>query len=213
MVEHDYLARGMSLEARPGDMIAESDGADDDLVRRVVAGETERFEDLLLRHGNHVRRIVGGHVPPDRVAEIAHDVFVKAYTGLGTYRFEEPFSHWLATIAIRTCYDYWRGQQAVDLPVSALTAEHQRWIDHVMAARSDEDFDEQARRQEAAEVLRWALAQLSPENRLVVTLVHLDGYSVRETAALLGWSVTNVKVRAYRARQALRNMLEELDRR
>ena len=56
-------------------------------------------------------------------------------------------------------------------------------------------------------VLEWALRQLSPENRAVLTLVHLDGYSVREAAQLLGWSLVNVKVRAHRARQALRALL------
>ena len=213
MVEHYYPARGMSLETLPGDMMAQSFRADDDLVRRVVAGETECFEDLMLRHRNHVRRIVGNHVPHDRVAEVAQEIFVKAYTGLGTYRFEEPFPHWLATIAVRSCYDFWRTQQVADVPVSALTADHHRWIDRVMAARSDEDFAEQARREEASEVLQWALARLSPENRLVVTLVHLDGHSIREAAALLGWSVVNVKVRAHRARRALRNILEELETR
>lgn len=209
MVERYYPTGGMSLETLPGDTMAQSEGADGDLVRRVVAGETERFEDLMLRHRDHVKRIVGGHIPPDRVAEVAHEVFVKAYTGLGTYRFEEPLPHWLATIAVRTCYDFWRTQQTADLPVSTLTTEHQRWIDHVMSAQSDESFAEQARRQEAREVLQWALARLSPENRLVVTLVHLDGYSVREAAALLGWSVINVKVRAHRARQLLRTILKE----
>jgi RNA polymerase sigma-70 factor (ECF subfamily) len=61
--------------------------------------------------------------------------------------------------------------------------------------------------------LQWALGRLSPENRLVVTLVHLDGHSIREAAALLGWSMINVKVRAHRARRALRNILEELETR
>lgn len=189
--------------------MAQSDCADGDLVQRVVAGETERFEDLMLRHRDHVRRIVAGHVPFDRVAEVTHEVFVKAYTGLETYRSEEPLPHWLATIAVRTCYDFWRTQRAADVPVSTLTAEHQRWIDRVLVTQSNEGFAEQVRRQEASEVLEWALARLSPENRLVVTLVHLDGYSVREAAALLGWSVINVKVRTHRARQLLRDILRE----
>jgi RNA polymerase sigma-70 factor (ECF subfamily) len=53
------------------------------------------------------------------------------------------------------------------------------------------------------------LGQLSPENRLVLTLVYLEGHSVREAARLLGWSAVNVKVRAYRARQALRQLFLE----
>src|SRR5215831_9987391 len=71
MVEHCYPTGGMSLETLPGDTMAQLEGADGDLVQRVVAGETERFEDLMLRHRDHVRRIVGGHIPPDRVAEVA----------------------------------------------------------------------------------------------------------------------------------------------
>ena len=85
-------------------------------------------------------------------------------------------------------------------------------MDHVLAAESDDQFREQARRQEAAELLQWALGQLSAENRLVLTLVHLDGNSVREAAQLLGWSVVNVKVRAHRARRMLRTLLLERKR-
>jgi RNA polymerase sigma-70 factor (ECF subfamily) len=85
-------------------------------------------------------------------------------------------------------------------------------MDHVQAAESDDQFHEQAKRQEAAELLQWALGHLSAENRLVLTLVHLDGYSVREAARLLGWSVVNVKVRAHRARHQLRKLLLERKR-
>lgn len=91
--------------------------------------------------------------------------------------------------------------------MSALTSEHQQWMDQVLAAQSETQFVVQARRRDAVEVLEWALAQLSPENRAVLTLVHLDGYSVREAAQLLGWSAINVKVRAHRARHALRKIL------
>ena len=61
MVEHYYPARGMSLETLPGDMMAQSFRADDELVRRVVAGETECFEDLMLRSA----RSGGGSRPGD----------------------------------------------------------------------------------------------------------------------------------------------------
>ncbi len=181
--------------------------SDEELIRLVVVGDVELFEVLMHRHQDHVSRIAGGHVPSEMVPEVAHEVFVKAYTGLATFAFEQPFPHWLATIAIRTCYDFWRTHKGADVPVSALTADHQRWIDRVLATQSDEEFSEQSRQQEATEVLQWALAQLSPENRMVVTLVHLDGHSVQEAADVLGWSVVNVKVRAHRARQALRHLL------
>jgi len=177
------------------------------LLRRIRRGATEQFADVIRRHQPHVIRIVSRRVPSDAVGEIVHDVFVRAYFGLAKFSESVSLDHWLAGIAVRTCYDFWRARKRGDVPVSALTDEHHRWIDQVLATQSDTQFQDQVRRQEAAEVLEWALAQLSPENRAVLTLVHLDGHSVREAAELLGWSVVNVKVRAHRARQVLRKLL------
>lgn len=183
-----------------------------EIIRRVLQGEIDRFAQLIARYQQHVAKIANRHVPSDRVAEVAHDVFVRAYSSLSSFSGQTPFEHWLSGIAVRTCYDFWRARRREELPVSALATEHQVWMDHVLAAESDEQFREQARRQEASELLQWALGHLSAENRLVLTLVHLDGYSVREAADLLGWTVVNVKVRAHRARHALRELLLERKR-
>jgi RNA polymerase sigma-70 factor, ECF subfamily len=187
---------------------------DDEIIRRVLAGDTDLFEELLMRYQEHVGRIVAGHVPREIVDEVAHDVFVRAYTSLPTYSFRTPFSHWLSTIAVRSCYDAWRSVSArkeVSLSGSSDAAEEQQqWIEHVLATESKERFDVMVRQQDATNLLQGALAQLSPENRMVITLVHLEGRSVREAAELLGWSVVNVKVRAHRARQQLRKILNVL---
>lgn len=182
------------------------------IIRRVLKGEIDCFAELIARYQQHVTRITNRHVPSDRVAEVAHDVFVRAYSSLSSFSRQTPFEHWLSGIAVRTCYDFWRARRREDVPVSALATEHQAWMDHVLAAESDAQFHEQSRRQEAAELLQWALGHLSAENRLVLTLVHLDGYSVRDAAGLLGWSVVNVKVRAHRARHQLRTLLLERKR-
>ena len=187
---------------------------DEEIIRRVLVGDTDLFEELLMRYQEHVGRIVGGHVPREMVDEVAHDVFVRAYTSLPTYSFRTPFSHWLSTIAVRTCYDAWRTVSArKEVPLSGpseVPDEQQQWTEHVLARESKERFDAMIQQQDATNLLQWALAQLSPENRMVVTLVHLEGHSVREAAELLGWTVVNVKVRAHRARQQLRKILETL---
>jgi RNA polymerase sigma-70 factor (ECF subfamily) len=178
-----------------------------ELLRRIREGDTERFAELIDRYQGHVGRIVGQRVPPDRVRELVHEVFVRAYVNLGQFSEAVPFNHWLAGIAVRTCYDFWRGHNREEVPVSALNEAHQRWMEQTLSAQSDNEFRHQTTKREAAEVLDWALRQLSPENRAVLTLVHLEGYSIRETAQLLGWSLVNVKVRAHRARQTLRALL------
>lgn len=188
--------------------------SDEEIIRRVVAGEVDLFEELLRRYQAHVGRIVAGHVPREMVEEVAHDVFVRAYTSLPTYSFRTPFPHWLSTIAVRSCYDVWRSVSArKEVPLSGpsdAVEEQQQWTEHLLAAESKARFDTMARQQDAANLLQGALARLSPENRMVVTLVHLEGHSVREAADLLGWTVVNVKVRAHRARQQLRKILDTL---
>ena len=187
--------------------LGRSSREESELIRRIREGDTERFAELITRHQHHVGRIVGRRVPPDRVRELVHEVFVRAYVNLAQFSASVPFGHWLAGISVRTCYDFWRSRTRDEVPVSALTEEHQRWIEQTLAERSDRQFRDQTANREAAEVLEWALRQLSPENRAVLTLVHLEGHSVREAAQLLGWSLVNVKVRAHRARQALRALL------
>jgi RNA polymerase sigma-70 factor (ECF subfamily) len=197
--------------AAAGDTKTAAGPTDEEIIRRVLAGEVDLFAELITRYQQHVGRIVAGHVRRDMVEEVSHDVFVRAYTSLATYSFRTPLSHWLARIALHTCADAWRSSPARrEVPQSSLEQEHQQWADRLLATESKERFEELSRQEEAKELLRWGLERLSPENRLVLTLVHLEGYSVKEAAERLGWSVINVKVRAHRARQQLRKNLDGL---
>ena len=182
---------------------------DSDLICRIKEGDSEGFAQLIERYQGRVSRIVGRRVPADRVSELVHDVFVRAYVNLPRFSQQAPFEHWLAGIAVRTCYDFWRVRAHEEVPASALTEDHQGWIEQTLSVQSEREFREQTAKREAAEVLEWALSRVSPEQRAVLTLVHLDGYSVREAAELLGWTVINVKVRAHRARRALRALLRD----
>jgi len=194
-----------------GERVVSTEPADEEIIRRVLAGEIDLFAGVMTRYQEHVGRIVAGHVPREMAEEVAHDAFVRAYRSLSTYSFRTPFAHWLATIAVRACYDAWRTVLArKDTPAGAMGEEDQQWAQRLLAAKSDERFQDMVRQQETHDLLHKALAQLSPENRMVLTLVHLEGHSVREAAELLGWTVVNVKVRAHRARHQLRKILEPL---
>ncbi len=182
---------------------------DDSIVRSVLDGDINAFSALVERHQNYVARIVTGHVPYDRVGEVSHDAFVNAYKGLSTYKGGDKFANWLSRIAVRCCYDYWREQyRGRDFTVE-LSDDSAAFMDRVMADTAMTSFSDAARRTEAKEVLEWAMAQLSPEDRMVTTLTALEEKSVAEAAELLGWSKVNVKVRALRARRKLRGILEK----
>src|ERR1035437_5173941 len=174
--------------------------SDQAIIERVRSGDINAFADLLTRYRAWVFAIVLKHAPRERAEELAHDIFVEAYKALPTYRGTAEFRHWLAGIAVRQCFTFWRraSRQPVCCVVNDLLNETQTWLDRASRTESQELFDRQTSRQATRELLEYALERLSAEDRMLVTLLHLEERPVREVAQLMAWSPMNVKVRAYR---------------
>ena len=185
--------------------------SDDEIIRQIIDGNVNAFESLLVRHREAVLRIVKKHVPYRDVEATAHDVFVRAYLSLATFKGKSDFRRWVSSIAVRTCYDFWRRRyRSREVPISVLTEKHRQWLEEVIAEQSEEAIHEKGLQNEAGELLDWALGRLSPEDRMVMELVYLEGMSGKEVADLLGWSVANVKVRCFRSRKKLGKILEDV---
>jgi RNA polymerase sigma-70 factor (ECF subfamily) len=181
---------------------------DIEIIRRVLAGEVNDFEQLLKRYEAHVLRIVKRHIPSGQIEEIAQDVFVRAYQSLPGFKKRSGFKQWLSTIAVRTCYDFWRkAYRSRELPMSSISEKAGDWLEGFISDQSKISFCEERSLKEAREVLDWVLDHLSAEDRMVLELIYLEGQSVKEAADLLGWSVANVKVRSFRSRKKLRKLL------
>lgn len=184
---------------------------DHEIIDRVVKGEIEVFEVLVQRYRSLVFGVVARHVPWQSVEDVAQEVFVRAYQSLPGFSARSAFGRWLATIAVRSCCDFWRNRQRHrEVPLCTLTEEHQTWLDEALASQSREVFREQVERAEAKEILDYALERVPAEDRMVLSLVHLEGLPVKEAAKLLGWSVIKTKVKAHRARREMRRIIVEL---
>lgn len=182
--------------------------SDAEVIRRVLDGDTNSFEHLLNRHRSRVFGIVGRHVPAGEVEEVAHEVFIRAFKSLATFRHESNFHHWLSSIAVRTCHDYWRSRyRSREIAISGLSQPHQKWLEHVIAEESSTSFADDVNRKEAGEILRWALEQLPAKDKIVLELLYFQEYSIKEASNLLGWSQAAVKVRSFRSRQKLQKIL------
>jgi RNA polymerase sigma-70 factor (ECF subfamily) len=183
---------------------------DQTVVAQILGGDVNAFEALFTKYRGHVTAIVRRHVPDDRVAENVQDAFVRAFQSLDGWKADAPFDRWLATIAARTCYDFWRRHyRNREIPMSRLSAAHRAWLENSLSGQSSEDWTTLGRRREAREILDWALNRLGPEDRMVIELVHLEGLAVKEAARMMGWSTANVKVRAHRARKKINRWLLE----
>jgi RNA polymerase sigma-70 factor (ECF subfamily) len=184
---------------------------DSQIVGQVLEGYVNAFESLLKRHGDLVLKIVRKHVPRNDVEETTQEVFVRAYQSLPSFQGKGDFRHWLSSIAVRTCYDYWRkAYRSREVPMSSLSEKHQNWLEEVISEGSVQSLEEKGSQEEARELLDWALGKLSVEDRMVLELVYLEGLSGKEAADLLGWSLANVKVRSFRSRRKLQGLLTGL---
>jgi len=168
---------------------------DERLIQSTLAGDDAAFAALVARHKRKVFGIAARFARNDHdLDDLAQEIFVKAYRNLGRFRGDAPFEHWLSRIAVRSCYDHLR-QTRPERTTGTLDGVEVPVEDNVAPAR-------------AREVLDYALGQLPADQRLVITLLELEEQTVREIAAATGWSESNVKVRAHRARQRLKEILE-----
>ena len=139
------------------------------VIDRVIAGDTNAFELLMIKYEAAVLNRVRRHIPDEARQDVLQDVFIRAYRSLDTCRNKDGFGAWLASIAVRTCYDFWRKRyRCKETAVSTLSMAQQDWIDKMSARQGSDDYQRRLARKEAREVLDWALSRLSPEDRMVL---------------------------------------------
>jgi len=139
--------------------------------------------------------------------DLAQEIFLKVFSHLERYQPRQgiPLEHWVSRIALTTCLDALRVEQRrPEFRLADLTEEEAEWIQYLTTDVEDAPQSTAA----ASEVVHKLLAQLRPEDRLVLTLLDLEEKSIRETSEMTGWSQAGVKVRAYRARRRLRKIAD-----
>ncbi|KWT91083.1 RNA polymerase sigma factor [Candidatus Magnetominusculus xianensis] len=184
------------------------DSALQELIGRIIAGDTDEFEVIVRRYSAYVFKIAASYIPQEAVSEAAQEVFVSAFEGLASFNGKSQFKYWLRTITVRTCYDFWRTHyKSRELPVSSLGEVQQGWFQRVINEDSMGLFRDSEMQRDTVEILNWAMAGLAPIERMLITLVYLEGYSVKEAAQMLNLSTINVKVKALRAKAKLRKKI------
>ena len=201
---------GLAWASRPRDDASDApddaeaaDLADRRDVRDSLAGDGDAFARLVRRHQAAVAALMW-RFTRDRGQweELVHDVFVEAFVSLPTFKGRSPLVHWLRRIAVRVGYRWWRRRER-DKAIAPLEAG--QW-----AVLRERDAG-QAAADEAGQLVHAVLGRLPVRDRLVLTLLYLEGSSVRDAARLTGWSQTMVKVQAHRARKRLRKLLGETE--
>ena len=202
--ELDALSRifAMSSCAESRSEVAGDDARE---IAAALGGDGEAFGRLVAKYQTTIGRQMQRFSRDQTVIEeLVHEVFVEAYVSLKSYRSRSPLIHWLRKIAVRVGYRYWK-RQARERETTVLWSQTDDGLQRVARGLMTDAS-------EASEVLGDLLDVLPPRDRLVLTLLYWDGCTVAEAAELTGWSRAMVKVQAYRARNRLRQWIEEWNR-
>ena len=175
-----------------------TDESDEALVRRVLAGETEVYEELVKRYrirlGRYAVRMLGSEADAE---DALQDTFIRGYRSLARCS-PDRFRYWLFGILINRC----RTHAAQRARRDGIVISHEGIVASAAAPQARDQY-------EWRQALAWALAQIPTDHREAFLLKHVEDLSYEEMQELTGTRIPALKMRVFRAREALRRLLEE----
>jgi RNA polymerase sigma-70 factor (ECF subfamily) len=179
---------------------------DEILVKKALQGDVKAFNRLVLRYQdtayNVAYRIMGNG---DDAADVVQESFVKAYQRLGQLR-GGSFKAWLLRIVTNTCYDklrYRKRRPTVSIDDLAGDDSHS-----ILLRSSTPCPEEAALRAEREEIIQQGISTLPPDQRAVLVLSDVEGFSYREIAEIVQVPIGTVRSRLARARAKMRDYLK-----
>lgn len=156
-----------------------------------------------------VIKVVRSHLPRRMSEEdLTQIVFMKVFANLDQYSGLAPLEHWVSRIAVNTCIKALRSEKArPELRWADLGEEETEVLDWLASTDEDVRPDHHIASRELVEKM---LEQLKPKDRLVISLMTLEGRTIEEVREITGWNQSVIKVRAFRARAKLRKMFKAL---
>lgn len=168
-------------------------------------GNLSAFNRLVLEYQNLAYnvafRLMGD---PDGAADACQEAFIKAFKAINQYH-GGSFKTWLMRIVTNTCYDQLRYQRR--RPASSLEETAENPVYAVRLVNGQERPEEYALRQELNDLLQTAISALPDDQRTVLVLSDVQGFSYQEIAEVTGEVLGTVKSRLSRARSKLRDYL------
>jgi len=169
------------------------------IVDRIRRGETHLYEVLIRRYNQRLYRIARSFVNDDAEAQdVMQEAYIKAYTALPRFQGRALFSTWLTRILINCALGHLRSRARladVTLDESRVAAEDS--VDRAMA------------REQVARLIERTIDTLPSKYRAVFIMRELEDMTVAETAACIGITPVNAKVRLHRAKRLLREGLQK----
>ena len=179
------------------------------LVQAALQHDDEAARALVQQLYPLVAKIVRGH-RPRRTAEedLCQMIFIRVFQKLSQFSGKVPLEHWVSRIAVNTCLNQIESEKVRPELRHADLSEEERAVVENLATSSEELAPDQ--RFASRQLVEHLLAALKPVERLAIDLLYLQGRSVNEIRKITGWSTALIKVRAFRARQKMKDQLARM---
>ncbi len=189
---------------------ARSEMADDHLVRAAINGDEQAFAELFERYKLLVTRVVSRFFRDrSEIEECVQQSFAKSYFSLKNFRGGRgaSFPAWITRISVNVCYDEFRRRQrkSADL-FTEMDGNDQSFAESV----SDKTAVSAESTLSNADLADKILSSLDARDRIAMTLVYTEDYSLQEAAEIVGISASNLKSRLFRCRTHIRNRFGHL---
>ena len=173
------------------------------VIQQVLQGKQAAYATIVDKYQQYVFTLAMRYVNNRELAEeLSQDVFIKAYRYLADFKGNSKFSTWLYTIVNSTCLSHLRKKKdgTILLEEEKMTA----ISDNYQTENPINNMEKQAQKQ----VLEQAIKQLPEEDARMLALFYQSEQSIEEIGVITGFTAGNVKIKLFRARQKLKEILE-----
>jgi RNA polymerase sigma-70 factor (ECF subfamily) len=179
------------------------------LVDAALRHDDEAARELVRRLYPLVAKLVRAHrFRRTSEEDVSQMIFIKVFQKLSQFSGKVPLERWVSRVAVNACLNQIESEKArPELREADLTEEQQAVIKN-LAVSSDELAPD--KKFASRQLVEHLLAALKPVERLVIDLLHLQGRSVAEIRKITGWSEPLIKIRAFRARQKMKQQLVKI---
>lgn len=183
-----------------------------ELTEKTNNGDENAFAEIVNRYSPRVFRFASRFFNQrSLVEEAAQEVFLKAFTQLKNFEGRGSLEGWLTRITVNTCINTIRSnKREVELTISALSEPETDWLEQKMSNAAAVQHQANEEKMVAADLVHRVLETMSADDRLALTLLDGEGYSIKEISEMTGWSESKVKIQAFRARRRMRETMEKL---
>lgn len=175
-------------------------------IGQVLAGNQNAFRHIVEKHKDHAFNLaIRICCNREEAEEIAQDAFVKAYKSLAQFKMKSSFATWLYRIVYNTSISLVRSRKKALLSIEDFPADI---IDFAGTNTNEEEAESEYRNA----IVNFALQKLSEEERGLIGLYYYEELSIEEIGAISGISKSNIKVRLFRTRQKMLEIIQKVEK-